>query len=59
MLLNTIFAQAYFSIESMFFTAESHEAMQQLNTLIFLFAIKNRDNNIRLEGTGGVRNTLT
>jgi len=43
----------------MFFTAESHEAMQQLNTLIFLFAIKNRDNNIRLEGTGGVRNTLT
>lgn len=24
----------------MFFTAESHEAMQQLNPLIFLFTIK-------------------
>jgi len=47
MLLNTVFAQAYFSIEPMFFTAESHKAMQQLNALIFLFAIKNRYNNIR------------
>ena len=41
------FSQAYFSIEPMFFTAESREAMQQLNALIFLYAIKNRDNNIR------------
>jgi hypothetical protein len=42
----------------MFFTAESHEAMQQFNPLIFLFTIKNRDNNIGWEGKGGERYTL-
>jgi len=47
MLLNTINAQACFSIELIFFIAESHEAMQQLNPLICLFTLKNSDNNIR------------
>jgi hypothetical protein len=47
MLLNTVYAQACFSIEPIFFIAESHTAMQQLNPLIYLFTIKNSDNNIR------------